>query len=226
MPVEDRAADTWEPLIAIADVAGGDWPARARDAARTLTAEDEADTSLGARLLADLLDVFGDADKLQTETILAALRKISEAPWEDYYGHPLNARDLARLLKPYRVSSTDVKIDGAAKKGYRREHLHDPWSRYLPPAPGGSATSATSATSQVSGVEEVAGRGYYPRPATGDPPVTSAVAQVAQVADTSGGSGRERLCTVCGEPLHPRLAALGDTTHAACDPDPDDEPPY
>jgi hypothetical protein len=32
MPVEDRAADTWAPLVAIADLAGADWPARARRA--------------------------------------------------------------------------------------------------------------------------------------------------------------------------------------------------
>ena len=61
MPVEDRAADTWEPLIALADLAGADWPARARKAAIALTAEDDTDTTLGARLLADLRDVFGDA---------------------------------------------------------------------------------------------------------------------------------------------------------------------
>jgi hypothetical protein len=30
MPVEDRAADTWEPLVAVADHAGHDWPDRAR----------------------------------------------------------------------------------------------------------------------------------------------------------------------------------------------------
>ena len=73
MPVEDRAADTWEPLIAIADLAGGDWPARARKAAIALTAHDDTDTTLGARLLADLRDVFGDADAMHGETILAAL---------------------------------------------------------------------------------------------------------------------------------------------------------
>lgn len=28
-PLEDREADTWEPLIVIADVAGGGWPERA-----------------------------------------------------------------------------------------------------------------------------------------------------------------------------------------------------
>ena len=186
MPVEDRAADTWEPLIAIADLAGGDWPARARKAASALTAEDDTDTSLGARLLADLRDVFGAADKMHGETILAALYKISEAPWADYYGHPLNARDLARLLKPYRVSAADVKIDGVTKRGYRRDDLHDPFTRYLPPGPGVSATSATCATAQVSEGAEVAGSRQEVLPATGDPPVTSGVAQVAEVADTPG----------------------------------------
>ena len=87
MPVEDRAADTWEPLIVVADVAGGDWPARARRAALALTAEDDSDTTLGARLLADLRDVFGDRDAMHGETILDALHKIPEAPWADYFGH-------------------------------------------------------------------------------------------------------------------------------------------
>jgi uncharacterized protein DUF3631 len=31
--LHDRAADNWRPLLAIADVAGGDWPVRARRAA-------------------------------------------------------------------------------------------------------------------------------------------------------------------------------------------------
>lgn len=34
MPVEDRAADTWEPLVAVADLAGGAWPEAARAAYR------------------------------------------------------------------------------------------------------------------------------------------------------------------------------------------------
>ena len=166
MPVEDRAADTWEPLIVVADVAGGDWPARARRAALALTAEDDSDTTLGARLLADLRDVFGDRDAMHGETILGALHGIPEAPWGDYFGRPMNARDMAKLLKPYGVSSTDVKVDGVNRKGYRREHLHDSWTRYLPPLPGGSATSATSATGQVNDGAPVAGSGQQALPAT------------------------------------------------------------
>ena len=210
MPVEDRAADTWEPLIALADLAGGDWPARARKAAAALTADDDTDTSLGARLLADLRDVFGDAEAMHTETIRDALHKISEAPWADYFGHPLNARDMARLLKPYKVASVDVKIDGTNRKGYRREHLHDPWTRYLPPADGGSATGATWATSQVSDGAPVAGSGQQALPATSPMPLTCEVADVAEVADTPCEGG---LCTVCGQLLDPALIAAGFTDH-------------
>jgi hypothetical protein len=183
MPVEDRAADTWEPLFSIADLAGQDWPARVHAAALTLTAEDDTDTSLGARLLADLRDVFGDLDALHGETILGDLHKIGEAPWSDYFGRPLTQRDLAKLLKPYGVSSVDVKIDGVNRKGYRREHLHDPWTRYLTPPHVHSATPATRATEQVTDGSAVAGSGQQALPATRTPRLTSDVAEVAEVAE-------------------------------------------
>jgi hypothetical protein len=214
MPVEDRAADTWEPLIAVADLAGGDWPARARKAAITLTAEDDTDTTLGARLLADLRDVFGGQDAMHGHVILSDLHKISEAPWGDYFGKPLNPRDMAKLLKPYGVSACDVKIAGETKRGYRREHLHDPWTRYLPPAGGGSATCATSATSQVNEGAPVAGSTTEVLPATSSMPLTRPVAQVAQVADTPRGT-----CTVCREPLAGFDFDCGFTTHASCNPE-------
>ena len=210
MPVEDRAADTWEPLIAVADLADGDWPARARKAAIVLTAEDDTDTTLGARLLADLRDAIGDADAMHGETILNALHKISEAPWGDYFGRPMNARDVAKLLKPYGVASVDVKIDGVNRKGYRRDHLHDSWTRYLPPSSGVSATSATSATGQVNDGRPVAGSGQQALPATSDMPLTCEVAEVAEVADTPATNG---MYTICGEPLDQALVDAGLTDH-------------
>jgi putative DNA primase/helicase len=36
--LDDRAQDNWEPLLTVADVAGGDWRVRARDVARLLSA--------------------------------------------------------------------------------------------------------------------------------------------------------------------------------------------
>ena len=214
MPVEDRAADTWEPLFAIADLAGGDWPHRAHAAALQLTAEDDTDTSLGARLLADLLDVFGDAEAMHGDTILNVLHKISEAPWGDYFGRPMNARDLAKLLKPYQVASVDVKIDGTNRKGYRREHLHDTWSRYLPHLYGQSATGATGATAHVSDHAQVAGSGQQALPATSPTPLIWGVAEVAEVADTPRPSGGISACDHCGEP-HNRYGANGRPCHTA-----------
>ena len=214
--LDDRAEDVWEAMIAIADLAGGDWPARARKAAVELSGNGAAaDSTLGERLLADLHDVFGGEDAMHGETILDRLRKISEAPWGDYFGRPLNARDLAKLLRPFGVRSLDVKFGGVTKRGYRREHLHDPWSRYPPPEPGGSATSATSATSQVSGPGEVAGSTQLVLPATGDPPVTRAVAEVAEVADPPGAGDREW--------PEGTLGAEAEVTEVADDPD--DDPP-
>jgi hypothetical protein len=81
-------------------------------------------------------DVFGSDDKLTTEELIVRLTAIGEAPWSDYYGRPINPRDLAKLLTPYGVKSTKVKIGGVALQGYRRDQLHDPWKRYLPPIPG------------------------------------------------------------------------------------------
>ncbi len=213
MPAEldDRAQDVWEALVAVADLAGGTWPARARRAALVLSAaRTAAEATAGERLLADLHAAFGAEERMHTETILARLHEMDEAPWPDWYGHPLTPRDLARLLKPFGVSSADVKIDGVTKKGYKREDLHEQWTRLAPPEPGGSATSATSATAQVSDEGEVAGSGSQTLPATCDPPVTSAVAQVAEVADTHPVSGR---CTICGEPLDQALIDAGFTDH-------------
>ena len=59
--IQDRPAEIWEPLIAVADVAGGDWPEKSRKACVALCrdAEDRG-VSLGLRLLSDIRILFGD----------------------------------------------------------------------------------------------------------------------------------------------------------------------
>jgi hypothetical protein len=137
--VEDRPADVWEPLLAITDAAGGDWPRRAREACvELLQANVSAEASLGVRLLGDLRDVFdkaGNPDGLHTRTILTKLEAMDEAPWRDLRGKPLDSRRLARVLGDYGVTSTSVRVGDSTLKGYRRVDLHDPWNRYLPPLP-------------------------------------------------------------------------------------------
>ncbi|PRY00698.1 DUF3631 domain-containing protein [Allonocardiopsis opalescens] len=143
MPVEDRAADTWEPLIALADVAGGSWPKRARQAAKALTdAHEQADTgsSTGVRLLADCRAVFtakGDPNAIKTTDLLNGLKAIEEAPWAEWGKNGLTARKLGDFLREYDITSSNIdfapgRIDRA--KGYLRLKFADAWSRYCAPA--------------------------------------------------------------------------------------------
>ena len=70
--VEDRAADVWEPLLGVADAAGGIWPTRAREAAIALVnAARQINPSSGVRLLEDVWRFFGQRDAMFTSDLLA-----------------------------------------------------------------------------------------------------------------------------------------------------------
>ena len=203
-------------------------------------AQQEEDTSASVRLLADLRQVFtaAAAEALYTGTLLEALHQLEDAPWADWYGHPLTTRDLARLLRPYQVESKNIREHGtgAPKKGYAHADLQDAWARYVPlhplqalqpsePAgqPGNGhvadrqAPSATSAT----GPGDVADVAATPTPsATG---LTCDVAHVADVAapPASNGNGWRYdqpmvPCTACGTGTSNR-APSGQPLHLACD---------
>ena len=176
--ITDRPADVWEGLLAIAELAGGWWPQRAREACVALNADRQSvDTSLGLRLLADLRDVFDTEAQLFTTTLLDGLNGLDDAPWGNLRGKPLDARGLSRRLGRYDVRSTTVRIGATVAKGYRREDVADAWDRYLPPAsPNGSVTSVTSVT---------------PEPA-------SEPASVTDVTDVTEPDGEAGTCSTCG----------------------------
>ena len=133
LPVEDRAADTWEPLFAVAALAGGDWPDRARRACLAMTGDEPDDGRIGTQLLADLYEMWANEDYIFTTTILTWLHKAAESPWSEWgrKGEPITARGLATILKPYGVRSRTVRIAGETSKGYARADLTDPWTRYV-----------------------------------------------------------------------------------------------
>ena len=197
--IEDRDADVWGPLIAVADIVGGEWPKRARKAAVELvTAAKDAEPSLGIQLLTDLVTVFGQADAMATKAILRALIEMEESPWGDIRGKPLDERRLAKLLRQYSIKSTSVRIGDETPKGYRRADLADAWASYLTPIPT-PRKSATSATAQhvadAPGVvaDNVADNRVENRPKT------ISVAAVADVADFRGDKdGRHHVCAQCG----------------------------
>ena len=161
--VADRPADVWEPLLMVAALAGGTWPQRAAEACTAFVAGAKDDTaSIGTRLLSDLADVFRDADALPTSVILAKLHDLDEAPWGDWYGKPLDARHLAKMLKPYGAAPVVIRIGDSTPRGYRAADLHDAWNRYRL----SSATDATSETSLASSVAVVAPVAHTPAACT------------------------------------------------------------
>ncbi|GAB2887466.1 DUF3631 domain-containing protein [Streptomyces mayteni] len=156
--ITDRPADVWEPLLAVADAAGGDWPERARAACVDLVnaVVDDDRASLGVRLLTDLRDaVFCGADRMPTAVILERLNAMDDAPWGDFDGQPLNARRLSRLLREYvtadnkPIAARNIRTGSGVIKGYLATDLHDAWSRYCPPPPENSATPATPAAERL-----------------------------------------------------------------------------
>ncbi|GAA2431008.1 DUF3631 domain-containing protein [Streptomyces glaucus] len=142
--VTDRPADVWEPLIAVADAAGGAWPERARAACVELVTASKANDkgSLGVRLLTDLRDhVMVGIDRLPTVAILDRLNALDDAPWADLHGKPLDNRRLSKMLAEYMtadnepITSRNIKTAGSVLKGYYAADLADAWARYCPPPP-------------------------------------------------------------------------------------------
>lgn len=133
--LNDRAQDNWEPLLAIADLAGGDWPALARDAALTLAGSTEETKSLRTELLEDIRGVFQriPGDRIATEALLEQLNGDPERPWATYNrGKPMTAKNLSGFLGHFGIKSGNIRFpDGSQSKGYLASAFVDAFARYL-----------------------------------------------------------------------------------------------
>jgi Protein of unknown function (DUF3631) len=149
--ISDRLEQAWEPLIAIAELAGGQYPEKARAAAEDLAGEDDENTTASHALLMALKDVFGNRHSMHTKDIVAALnddKELTFGPWNDDKG--IKPTEIARLLRRYRIKPRKVNIAGTHLQGYQQEQFKTVWGRY------GGDLGGTSGTSQrLSGFSEV-----------------------------------------------------------------------
>ncbi|WP_245782516.1 DUF3631 domain-containing protein [Actinokineospora terrae] len=161
--VDDRPAEIWEPLLAIADEAGGHWPMTARAACTHFVFDKNTTPSLGVRLLGDLRALFTEAgtDRMHSAEIVARLRAIEDGPWSDVGGKPIDAQRLARELSLYHVAPMTFKHNSTNAKGYvtfptgtqvTQVGLADAWARYL-----GVMEQLDSAAGSSSDVHETPG---------------------------------------------------------------------
>ena len=134
--LNDRAADVWEPLFVIADLAGGPWPQLAREAAIGVGAA-SGDSNPIAVLLFDVFVQFSFANtnRLFSSELVARLNAYAGRPWKDLLrGKPIDDRWLARQLSPYGIRPRNLRIGEAQAKGYCQEDMVDTVRRYVPKA--------------------------------------------------------------------------------------------
>jgi hypothetical protein len=202
----NRDADNWCALLAIADAAGGDWRAKARQAALALLTGDAVDEQDSDRVhvLADIRTIITDKDNehvfptptdgpaIFSADLCRALHQLEGRPWAEYSrGKPLTQHALAKLLKHFKIKPRGTLRNGLkTNKGYRARDFSDAFTRFLPPeggiqpshrhTPRESRDSGPSAT--VTPDEDV----------TVEKPLNPATrAECDDVTVTNGGQGRK-----------------------------------
>jgi hypothetical protein len=132
--MNDRAGDIWEPLLILADIAGGSWPDLARQSAEALTAT-AAETSPMTSLLLDILVQFvnAKADRIFSRHLLAGLNAHPGRPWSElYHGRKITELWLSRALRPYGIRPKTIRKGEITGKGYVRDEMVEVFRRYIP----------------------------------------------------------------------------------------------
>ncbi len=131
---DNRLADNWEPLLAIAETISEDWGSLAREAAEVLGQGEEEGREI--LLLRHLREIFEGSEELATEEVIDRLIGHQEWPWEHANrGRSLTGHWLAKTLRRFEIRSVKVRQDGQKqRRGYRREQFANAWARYLDPS--------------------------------------------------------------------------------------------
>jgi putative DNA primase/helicase len=186
--LNDRAADNWEALFSIADLAGGDWPDSARAAAKSLSGDD-GDDSLSIRLLTDIRDLFkqhGKEDRIGSTELCEKLCALELAPWSTLArGKPLTPARLARMLKSFEVYPRKA----ASRNEYLNSDFADAISLYAP-YPHDESSKATQTIGRVgrNAISEVPLDGTMKR---AESPTQSGVSGTMEVSNGGMASDRE-----------------------------------
>jgi len=132
----DRAEDNWFPLMAIAELLGGDWPEYITTAMLTIEGNKSDDEdSIGVMILTDIKQAFIDkaVDRISSQDLVDYLIYIDDRPWCEWrHGQPMTKVTLSKLLKPFSIRPDQLRINSYNKlRGFKIEQFKDAFSRYL-----------------------------------------------------------------------------------------------
>jgi putative DNA primase/helicase len=159
--LDDRAADNWDPLIALAQLCGERWLNLAREAAVALQGGRE-DDEYRLRLLRDIRAVFGERQTIPSTELSRELNGLRDSGWSQWTnGRGMNEASLALALKDFGIRPTKWREGARTYRGYRAQDFEDAWGRYLPSVPQAPqpAQDAQSTPEFVADVADVAGGG-------------------------------------------------------------------
>jgi putative DNA primase/helicase len=142
----NRIADNWRPLFAVAQVVGGDWPARALEAfnqlastRRNLPAQNLQPLNLDPKqLLGDIRLIFTAAGvtRMFSNDLVTALLALPDRPYaqvKDLDGQTrlMDQPMLGRILRSFGIQSTNVRIANHQAKGYDLADFTDSFPQFL-----------------------------------------------------------------------------------------------
>ena len=136
--LSDREQDNFEPLLSIADIAGGHWPETARKGALKLSDAAFSVQSTANELLTSIQEIFEKKkiDRISTTDLIKALCEDEENPWVTYNrGKPITPRQIARHLAGYEIRSKTIRISYETAKGFEYSQFEDAFNRYLSHTP-------------------------------------------------------------------------------------------
>jgi Protein of unknown function (DUF3631) len=221
MPAElgNRLADNWRPLITIADVAGGDWPERAREIAR---GDRVPVGELGIMLLEDIKRIFEAerVDRIPSAVLANKLVLEEDKPWVEYsYGKQISTRQIAELLAPFKIIPNTIRVGTTTPKGYLLKQFLDAFAVYTPDLSATPPQASESAKNQEksSATEEIVLRHKKPERSSNSAACGGVAAKTLPSGEhhknsppKANGNGRNR-CGHCG--------GSGDHIFKALDPD-------
>jgi Protein of unknown function (DUF3631) len=142
--LENREADNWLPLIAIADAAGEAWPGIARQVAVNLTITTRtSEESPAVMLLEDIHAVLTAyiGERIQSADLVKAVAQLGDRPWADWKGgKPITPNAIARLLAPFNIRPFEMRAGPRVVRGYETAQFADAFARYVQAARVQSAT--------------------------------------------------------------------------------------
>ena len=120
-------------LRVVADLAGGDWPELARQAAIGLSAKAAEHNPMSALLLAIWLSFrVAGGGRIFSKMLVQGLNSMEDQPWGQMRnGKGITVEWLAKQLERHGIRPKTIRIGEAQTKGYYEEDFKDVFQRYM-----------------------------------------------------------------------------------------------